>query len=277
MRRRGLAFVVLWTVTAADDAAAQRGRQMPPDGRPSTEGAGDAGSLGIRASREAQEKAGLIETGLQPVYPREATCPEISSPFAARTRFDGSPRRGEGNNGIHAGIDISAAEGTPLLAVADGVVIHKREAGMMAGIQIFLQHRPDETGLAVWLYSKYQHLAQDSPLQVGERVKAGQVIAVSGKTGTVGGHYGRSGYPHLHLSLYAGASAEYRVTLGGALPVDGKFVDPLALYAGRSADSHALRALPEGQKRVALSYKTADGRLVPADTRVVWPFLCAGR
>lgn len=277
MRRRVVTLAALCLVIAAADAAAQQGRRFPGGGPPAAEGAGDSGPLGIRAPRDVQERAGLIETGLQPVYPREAACPPIASHFASSTRYDGSSRRGEANNGTHNGIDISAAEETPLLAIADGVVIFKREAGMMAGIQIFLQHRPDETGLPVWLYSKYQHLGQVSPLQVGERVKAGQVIGVSGKTGTVGGHYGRSGYPHLHLSLYAGASAEYAVTLGGALPVDGKFVDPLALYAGRSADSHVLRRLPEAEKRVAIPYKTADGRLVPAGTRVVWPFLCAAR
>ncbi len=274
MLRWAIAFATLCLVIAAE-AAAQQGRRFPGGGPPAPEGAGDPGPLGIRAPREVQERAGLIETGLQPVYPIEATCPPIASHFASSTRHDGSSRRGEANNGVHAGIDISSPEGTPLLAIADGVVILKREAGMMAGIQIFLQYSPDDTGLPVWLFSKYQHLGQVSPLQVGERVKAGQVIGVSGKTGTVGGHYGGFGYPHLHLSLYAGATADYVTTLGGALPVDGKFVYPLALYAGRSADSHVLRRLPEAEKRVAIPYKTADGRLVPAGTRVVWPFLCA--
>lgn len=268
--------VVLLT---ANDLAAQQGRRGSPSGRAPVEGEGasEAGVLSIRAPRDLQERAGLVETGLRPSYPSEVSCPQIASHFGSPTRFDGSSRRGEANNGFHAGIDISVSEGTSLVAIADGVVVHKREGGLLAGIQIFFQHAPADTGLPVWLYTKYQHLMEPSRLEVGDRVRAGQVVGVSGKTGTVGGHYGARGYPHLHLSLYAGNTADYVVTPGGALPRDGWFVDPLALYVRGSLDSHVLRGLSEAEKRFAVPYKRTDGALVPADTRVVWPFLCSPR
>ena len=157
MRCRVIVTVLVAALTLIGDAAAQGRRPSGPGLAPS-EGAGgaDANPLFLRAPREVQERAGLIETGLVPVFPREARCPPIASPFASRTRYDGSSRRGEANYGFHAGTDISSAEGTPLLAVADGVVIEKREVGMMGGIQIFLQHSPDDTGFSLWLYSKYQ-------------------------------------------------------------------------------------------------------------------------
>lgn len=276
--RLTFATLALVLLAAGDLPAQQSRRGPPPEGRAPIGGEGsEAGALAIRAPKELQESAGLIETGLQPIYPREVSCPAVASPFGSRTRFDGSSRRGEANNGVHAGIDISIPEGTPLVAIADGVVLHKREGGMLAGIQIFLQHAPADTGLQVWLYSKYQHLLEPAKLAVGDRVKAGDIIAVSGKTGTVGGHYGARGYPHLHLSLYAGQTPDYVVTLGGAVPRDGRFVDPLALYAGQSLDSQVLRGLPEAQKRIVLPYKVSDGRLVPASTRVVWPLLCSPR
>jgi murein DD-endopeptidase MepM/ murein hydrolase activator NlpD len=278
IRRLVLASLVL-VLLPVGDLVAQGRRGTPPEGRLPIGGDGgsEAGALSIRAPREIQEAAGLIETGVRPIYPREVSCPQVASLFGSQTRFDGSSRRGEANNGFHAGIDISAAEGTALVAIADGAVVHKREGGMLAGIQIFFQHSPEDTGLPAWLYSKYQHLMEPSQLAVGDRVKVGQIIGVSGKTGTTGGHYGVRGYPHLHLSLYAGRTADYAVTLGGALPHDGRFVDPLALYLGTSLDSHVLHGQPEAQKRFAVPYKRSDGPLVPSEARVIWPFLCSPR
>lgn len=278
IRRLAFASIVLGLLPMGD-LVAQGRRGTPPDGRapPGGEGSAEAGALSIRAPRELQEAAGLIETGVRPIYPREASCPEVASLFGSQTRFDGSSRRGEANNGFHAGIDISVPEGTALVAIADGVVLHAREGGMLAGIQIFFQHSPQDTGLPVWLYSKYQHMMEPSKLAVGDRVKVGQIIGMSGKTGTTGGHYGVRGYPHLHLSLYAGATADHVVTLGGALPRDGRFVDPLALYLGTSLDSHVLRSWSQAQKRFVVPYKRVDGPLVPAEARVVWPFLCSPR
>ena len=77
-----------------------------------------------RLSLEEQQAVGLIATGLRPRFPAGITCPGISSPFGSRTRFDGSLRTTRSNNGYHGGMDISLDVGTPLLAAADGMVIH---------------------------------------------------------------------------------------------------------------------------------------------------------
>src|SRR3990167_6382499 len=61
--------------------------------------------------------------GLQPVLPDKARCPEIASPFGSETRYDGSRRPSWELGGYHGGIDISLAEGTPLLALAAGTVV----------------------------------------------------------------------------------------------------------------------------------------------------------
>lgn len=217
----------------------------------------------------------MIETGIRVFFAENVNCPGVASPFGAQTRHDGSSRVGEANNGFHAGLDISSPEGTPLLAIADGVVTEKREGGLLAGIQIYFQHSPADTGFPVWLYSKYQHLREPSPLAVGERVRVGQVIGYSGRTGTVGGHYGARGYPHLYLSLYVGADEAFVVGPGGALPVQGRFLDPLAIYTTGPLDNHQLKDLPGPRKLVVAPYKLADGRTVPSDTRVVWPYLCS--
>jgi murein DD-endopeptidase MepM/ murein hydrolase activator NlpD len=134
------------------------------------------------------------------VFPAEARCPGIASPFGSRTRYDGSLRPKWAFGGHHGGIDISLAEGVPLLALAAGTVVSKGEGGQLEGIYLWLRHSPEETGLPYWVYSKYQHLQSPSELPMGAKVAVGQVLARSGKTGTVGGHYGASGYPHLHLT-----------------------------------------------------------------------------
>jgi len=102
----------------------------------------------------------------------------------------------------HEGIDISNDVGTLVYATGDGVVASagRTEAGY--GIMILVDHG---FGYA----SVYAHLSK--PLvRAGQRVKRGDLIALSGRTGIVTG-------PHLH----------YEVRLNGVLqnPVDYFFDD----------------------------------------------------
>jgi len=229
-----------------------------------------------RAPRAAQEKSGLIATGLRPVYPQDAQCLEVRSPFASRTRFDGSPRREDANHGYHEGMDISAPIGTPLVAIADGEVVHKFHGGRLVGIQIFIRHAPADTGLPVYVYSKYKHFDDMPGFAVGERIRMGQVLGPSGDTGTAGGHF-PNGYSHLHLSVYVSDSPDYDKKLKMVVPKDVRQLDPLALFIGSRlavVSSHAARGLAEAGKDVAIPYKTTGGKVHPAGTRFVWPFLC---
>lgn len=163
------------------------------------------------------KKAGLIETGLRPIYPESAECLEIKSHFSSPTRFDGSFRKNDAFSGYHSGVDITSPIGTPLIAIADGEVIHKYTGGQLVGNQTILRHTPEDTGLPVYLYSKYKHMDKLPDLEIGERVKMGQFISPSGDTGTVGGHF-PTGYPHLHLSIYTSASAKYLSKKNDGLP-----------------------------------------------------------
>ena len=232
------------------------------------------------ASREIQEKAGLFNTGLKPVYPATAKCLEVKSSFGDTTRYDGSSRVLRANSGYHNGFDISADEGTPIVAIAAGEVVHKFTGGRLVGNQIILRHAPADTGLPVWIFTKYKHFDELPALEVGARVEMGQVLGPSGKTGTVGGHFGAWGYPHLHMSVYVNDTGEYRSIRRSAIPKDVRFLDPFAVYLKgppEPFDNHAVKALSEGAKVVRIPYKRTDGKVVPQGTKLVWPFMCAPR
>ncbi|MBE6034496.1 MAG: M23 family metallopeptidase [Clostridiales bacterium] len=91
----------------------------------------------------------------------------------------------------HNGVDISGdnAEGSPVVAIDNGVVISVDLNGGERGINIKVQHN---IGNDIWI-SRYQHL---STVQVAE----GQSVTKNTTIGTVG-NTGVGTGPHLHLEL----------------------------------------------------------------------------
>jgi murein DD-endopeptidase MepM/ murein hydrolase activator NlpD len=89
---------------------------------------------------------------------------------------------------MHSGIDFGAPYGSPIYAVADGVV---QTAGYHGGFgrYVRLQH---EGGLG----SGYGHMSRIA-VNGGQRIRRGQVIGYVGSTGLSTG-------PHLHYELYRG-------------------------------------------------------------------------
>jgi murein DD-endopeptidase MepM/ murein hydrolase activator NlpD len=86
---------------------------------------------------------------------------------------------------LHAGIDVANAIGTPILAVADGVVI---DAGPVAGYGIWVKLRHADGTVTL-----YGHV-NSTEVTTGERVMAGDLIATMGNTGNSTG-------PHLHFEV----------------------------------------------------------------------------
>ena len=77
--------------------------------------------------------------------------------------------------GLHFGLDFSVPCGTPLVAVADGVVAYVDNLSFgSAPHNVILRHE------AIGLTSLYGHLLDTSPLQAGQIVTQGQLIGYSG-------------------------------------------------------------------------------------------------
>ncbi|MCS6760594.1 MAG: M23 family metallopeptidase [Candidatus Devosia symbiotica] len=100
---------------------------------------------------------------------------------------------------LHTGIDLAAPSGTPIHAAGDGIIkYYKWESGY--GNKVEIQHvNGYETG--------YGHMSRYvDGLEVGSRVRQGQLIGYVGSTGQSTG-------PHLHFEI----------------KINGNFVDPLSV------------------------------------------------
>ncbi len=104
----------------------------------------------------------------------------ISSPFGTRRSYDGGPF-----SDYHEGTDFAVPAGTPVYAPADGVVM-VAEPLAVRGNAIVIDH-----GWGV--YSGYWHLSEFK-VTPGQKVKQGDLIALSGNTG-------RSTGAHLHWDM----------------------------------------------------------------------------
>jgi murein DD-endopeptidase MepM/ murein hydrolase activator NlpD len=124
--------------------------------------------------------------------------------------------------GWHHGEDIFAAEGTPLLAVADGT-LHTIGFTRIGGYRLWLR---DAQGNEFY----YAHLSAYSPLAVeGRSVQAGDVVGFVGDTGDAEG-----GTPHLHFEIHPAAMA--------GLGYDGVVAPYSILLAWRRTDDISFSA-----------------------------------
>ncbi|HEX9871714.1 MAG TPA: M23 family metallopeptidase [Candidatus Tectomicrobia bacterium] len=105
----------------------------------------------------------------------------LTSPFGERDHVMGG-----GGTQFHAGIDISVPTGTPVQAARDGTVVFAGYNGAY-GKAVKLDH---PNGFST-LYAHNSRIL----VHVGQNVKAGQVICLSGSTG-------RSTGPHLHFEVH---------------------------------------------------------------------------
>ena len=101
----------------------------------------------------------------------------ISGRFGNQRIYNGEPKA------PHSGMDIAVPQGTPVRAPAAGIVTFAQPDLYLTGGTILLDH-------GFGLSSNFLHLSK-LEVQVGDHVRQGQVIALSGMTGRATG-------PHLH-------------------------------------------------------------------------------
>lgn len=106
---------------------------------------------------------------------------------------------GPRGGGFHKGVDMLNPPGTPVHAIADGVVIGSSGQGGTAGVYLAIAHRV--SGEAVC--SMYMHFQEGSlTVIVGQKVTAGQVIGLTGDTGNATAF-------HTHFELYGADGARF--------------------------------------------------------------------
>lgn len=141
-----------------------------------------------RYAREAKEQQAVyrrysttINSTPVSVWPRFIKPVEgpYSSPFGLKRFFNNEARA------PHAGLDIAAPQGRPAKAPADGVVVQTGDY-FFNGRTVMIDHGQG-------LISMLCHLSEIKA-KAGDKVKAGDVIGLVGKTGRATG-------PHLHWTV----------------------------------------------------------------------------
>jgi murein DD-endopeptidase MepM/ murein hydrolase activator NlpD len=185
----------------------------------------DVGSPPPMAFAEGAPDGLSAEAALQTARPADLAAPRAAAAAAqpqAAWRYPLEKMRVTGFFGVHRdvlatphkGIDLGAAKGTPVHAVADGVVL---AAGPLAendgryGNTVIIDHGGRQ--------SLYAHL-DSIAVKPGTRIAAGQTIGAVGETGFATG-------PHLHFEARQ----------------NGRLLDPADKLAGLDAyaTKHALR------------------------------------
>ena len=121
---------------------------------------------------------------------------------------------------MHAGRDLAAPEGTPVVAALEGTVVSSGLAGGY-GLAIELDHR---NPLRRTLYGHLSELY----VKAGDRVRQGEVIGRVGSTGLSTG-------PHLHFEVRLPADGGWVAVEPGELDPGraGQRFDPVALLMGQ--------------------------------------------
>lgn len=133
---------------------------------------------------------------------------------------------GPRGGGLHAGVDLGAARGTPIRAAAAGRVItvkcnssigcDRDGSSQVSGCGWYV-----ELDNGNGIRTRYCHMNQPPYVTEGQTVVAGQVLGVVGNTGSSSG-------PHLHFEVHRGVAL-------GARGTNANSVDPVAFMAAAGA------------------------------------------
>ncbi|MFD5464357.1 peptidoglycan DD-metalloendopeptidase family protein [Kitasatospora sp. NPDC127059] len=192
---------------AADAAKPAAPAKPAKPAAPASQDASAAADTQPQVRTEAAKPGAQLQTQVQTAAPAQAV---TAAPVAATSGYVAplaNPVLGEAYgvagsmwaSGHHTGQDFVASTGTPLRAVANGVVVKAGNGGAY-GNEV-------EIKLADGKYAQYAHLSSIG-VSIGQTVTTGQQLGLSGATGNVTG-------PHLHFEIRTG-------------PEYGSDIDPVA-------------------------------------------------
>ncbi len=207
-----LGFAALPTTAAAaavlaeETAEAAATTRSVPESQPADAvAAGQAGAARIVAEQADYLADAYVAPAPQPAAAAAAgpAVGVILWPVPAGTRVsDGfGPREApcDGCSTYHDGLDLNPGAGTPILSLADGVVVMASNDSGGLGTHVEIEHVIDGQTMT----SSYGHMEYGSmSVSVGETVSAGQLLGVVGSTGQATG-------PHLHLELFYGDGVRF--------------------------------------------------------------------
>jgi murein DD-endopeptidase MepM/ murein hydrolase activator NlpD len=184
---------------ATDDAAVPAVQPAAPEGA-AAESA--PSTLAASSATSAVREEFTIDVRPPLVYPVGANAP-VGSPFGPRDQACSACSTD------HTGVDWNPGRGTPIVAIADGVVSKIGPAGSTLGVWVAIDHIINGQEIT----SIYGHMETGSmPYALGDRVRVGDVVGTVGSTGVTTA-------PHLHFELR----------------IDGRAINPLPWLAANGA------------------------------------------
>ena len=104
----------------------------------------------------------------------------VSGVYGSQRIYNGTPKS------WHSGLDVAAAQGTPIKAPAGGIITFAKPDLYLTGGTVLIDH-------GMGISSNFLHLSR-LDVKVGDRVDQGQIIGLVGMTGRATG-------PHMHWGM----------------------------------------------------------------------------
>lgn len=180
---------VLRIINGLDDGPVEPGREIfiPGASRPRYVAGSAAHKPEASAAKASKSNKPAEVARVEPArQPAVSPAPEKNVPFRWPVEGVLFSKYGPRDGLAHDGIDISAPEGTPVHAAADGRVIYAGDEVRGYGNLIIVKHEG-------FFSTVYAHNAENLVAK-GDFVEAGQLIARVGQTGRASG-------PHLHFEV----------------------------------------------------------------------------
>ena len=179
---------------------------------------------------------GPAPSALRPAAPRTTW---FSRPIAppANDNIDQTYRYGSTMGGFfqpHQGVEFNNPDGTPVLAIGDGVVVYsgRAEAGALT-VSILHDRTLPVNGDTLLIFSVYYHNS-GLDVKVGDRVRAGQPISRVGNTG-------RATNDHLHLEVHAAPDSTMKAIVDSLNRYPSYTTNPGTLDPAASGHRHRRR------------------------------------